>query len=104
MEDAVEFVVMILGAGLYGTEARPRHPVWKNTLRVVAFGGGALAIASMLSLLGDTRFPVLAILFWLACSLIVLVAEYELGSRRIAFAGYGMAILLIGTFFVARTI
>ena len=95
MDVVLEMIATFLAFAIYGTDAKPRHPVWRNAVRMIAFGGAAIAIASLLSLLGNVEIPTIAVVIWGLCSVIVLLAEYELGSRRVAFASLFALVLLI---------
>ena len=87
----VEFLDLILAylaVWVYGTEDRPRHPVWRNSIRIVAFSGLLVSAAWYGGVLGSVEFPYVVILIWAICSLIVLVAEYDLGSKKVCLAAF----------------
>ena len=94
MEAILELLIGALGFAIYGTPERPRHPLLRNTVRLFAFGGTAIAIAFLFGLMGEAKFPLFATFVWLLCSLIVIYAEYYLGNPTIARAA-AMAFVLL---------
>ncbi|WP_152612147.1 hypothetical protein [Leisingera sp. ANG-S5] len=88
MAEALEFVVTFLAVWIYGTEDRPKHPIWRNGVRIVAFSGIIVSAAGFKGLLGSFEFPLIFTLVWGGCSLVVISAEYYLGSKRICFAAF----------------
>jgi hypothetical protein len=95
MVEIIELFIAAVSFAIYGTDERPRHPFWRNAVRTVAFTGAIIFLASLLGWL-NIIFPMALTLFWCLCGLIVLCAEYEIGSKNVAYAALGtFAILLI---------
>ncbi|WP_133840692.1 hypothetical protein [Pelagimonas phthalicica] len=88
MAELLELVVSLLAVGIYGTEDRPRHPIWRNSIRTIAFAGLLVSVADVLGILGSVEFPFVVTLVWAFCSLIVITAEYYVGSKRVCLAAY----------------
>jgi hypothetical protein len=86
MEAILELLIGLLGYAIYGTSERPRHPLLRNMVRLIAFGGTAIAVAFLFGLTGGFKFFPFVIFVWLLCSLIVIYAEYYLGNPKIAHA------------------
>ena len=97
MDDVVELLANLLGIGIYGTDERPRHPFWRNALRVFVFGGGVVVACSLLSLFGAEQVPKALVLVWLLGVAIVFGAEYYLGKPILsgAVALMGLALLAL---------
>ncbi|MCE8546792.1 hypothetical protein KBY25_13255 [Ruegeria pomeroyi] len=95
MEIVLEIIVTLLAVTIYGTEERPRSPIWRNTVRVIAFGGAFLSGLGLLGLIPVIDYPIAAMMLWGVCGLIVLVGEYEAGSKRVAIAAIVAAVILI---------
>ena len=83
MVEILELVLAFVAVAIYGTEERPRHPLWKNSVRTVAFGGALISSASFLNLLGGFVFPLVVGVIWGICSLLLLMGEYYFGSKKI---------------------
>ena len=96
MEAVLEIVLNVLAVGIYGTPEKPRHPVFRNTVRLIAFGGSVIMLAEFVGLVSNIQKPMAAMSVWLVCGVIVLLAEYDLGSPRIAIAAISVSALLIG--------
>ena len=95
VEAALEFVLAIISHIIYGTEDKPRHPIWRNTVRVIAFSGTIIAAASLLNFLGNIVVPFPIIMIWILCSLIVVSAEYYAGSKKIVLIALGVFAVLL---------
>lgn len=88
MEDILELVTAIVAASIYGTEDKPRHPFWRNSVRTIAFAGAFVSAASLLNMLGGFEVPLFITLIWAFCSLIVITAEYDAGSKKVGVAAF----------------
>ncbi len=100
MAEILELVCSFVAIFIYGSESRPRHPIWRNSFRIIAFGG---SISILVNLLTTWSFPDFAsplILPWLLCSIVVLLGEYYVGSKRLGVAASIVALLLILVAFV----
>ena len=95
MDSILEFIAAIVAVGIYGTEDKPRHPVWRILLRIVAFGGGGFALANILLPLG-VDVPIVISVLWGFSLLIVLSAEHHFGRAWLSFAAMGTGILVLG--------
>lgn len=95
VEIVLEFIVTLLAITIYGTEERPRSPIWRNTVRVIAFGGALLSGLGLLGLMPVIDYPIAAMVLWIVCGLIVLVGEYEAGSKWVAIAAIVAVVILI---------
>jgi hypothetical protein len=94
IEALVEGVVTLAAMAVYGTEARPRHPALRYGLRVIAFGGLAVALA-WVSFWPNVAAPMYVTVPWMLAALIVLMAEYDMGSKRLAYLSFaGLALLI----------
>ncbi|PIB25651.1 hypothetical protein BFP76_00515 [Amylibacter kogurei] len=88
IEIIAEIIVTFLGWTIYGSEENPRHPFWRNSVRTVAFLGAFISIASFLNILGDFEFPRVVVGFWAVCSLMVILVEYYIGSKKVCLAAF----------------
>jgi hypothetical protein len=86
MVEILELVLTFVTVWIYGTDDKPRHPIWRNSVRIVAFTGAFVSAASLLSILGNFEVPRVATLIWALCSLIVISAEYYVGSKKVFLA------------------
>lgn len=80
MDDVLEFLVGLFATFVYGTKDRPKHPVWRNTLRTFVFGGSVVAVLNQLGIAGEFDVPVWLIAVWLFCFVTVMLAEYYVGK------------------------
>lgn len=67
-------------------------------MRFIAFDGAAIAIAIGLNLIPDPEFHLGLEIVWPACVIIVLIGEYDLGSKRVAYAMIFTTVVLNGGF------
>lgn len=88
MTEILEVIIGLLAIWIYGSEDRPRHPIWRNSVRTIAFSGLLVSTASFLGKLGSVRFPLPLIVIWAVCSLVVIMAEYDLGSKKLCLAAF----------------
>ena len=88
MVEILELIVSFLAVWIYGTDDKPRHPIWRNSVRTIAFAGTLVSSASFLGFLGAIQFPLILTLAWALCSLIVISAEYYVGSKRVCLAAF----------------
>lgn len=95
MEAILELIFALLAITIYGTEERPRSPIWRNTVRIIAFGGALLSGLGLLGLIPVIDYPIAAMVLWIVCGLIVLVGEYEVGSKRVTIAAVVTLVILI---------
>ncbi len=86
MAEILELIVVFLASIIYGSEGSPRHPIWRNLIRFIAFSGAVVSVFSLLGLLGKYDFPIVVVAVWSICSLIIISAEYYVGSKKVAFA------------------
>lgn len=93
MEEILELIVMFLARTIYGSEGRPRHPFWRNLIRFIAFGGALASVCNMLGLIGEIEFSIIIVIIWSICSLIVVCAEYYIGSKKVAYAAITVSVL-----------
>ncbi len=96
MADILEFIVTFIALLIYGPKSEPKHPIWRNSVRAVAFGGTAVAIAAVLGLLGGLSIPLGFIILWAICALIVITGEFYLGSEKLGIAALLFAALYFG--------
>lgn len=95
MQEILELIISFLAIWIYGTEEKPKPPIMRNSVRAVAFSGFLVSAASMLGLLGRIEFPLPLILSWAFCAVLIVTAEYYLGSKKIWVAAIiGLAIWL----------
>ncbi len=101
MVEILELIIAALGWLIYGSEEKPKHPIWRNTVRVIAFAGAAVLVAVMLDLAGNIQVPLIVSAFWFVCFMIVFSAEYYIGSVIIAYAAIAtfalMALVIAST-------
>ena len=88
MAEILEFILAFVAVAVYGTEEKPRHPIWRNGVRVVAFAGVLVSTASYLNMFGNFDFPLFIVLIWGICSLLVISAEYYVGSKKVCLAAF----------------
>ena len=86
MEYILEGIVTIAAALVYGTEERPRPAILRNTVRVVGFGGAALALATLIGILQLPPILAFATPVWVLCLLIVLMVEHVIDRTVLSFA------------------
>lgn len=86
MDEIAELFIAAMSIAIYGTDDKPRHPIWRNSVRLVAFCGAFVSIASLSGWLNDTTFPMALVVTWGVCALIVLSAEYYVGSKKVCYA------------------
>ncbi len=91
-EAVLEAIVSGLGLAIYGTPERPHPAVLRNLCRIIAFAGVPIALVAL-----TTPFhpPFALALGWGLAFTIVFCAEWELGSRKLAWAGAGSIVLLL---------
>jgi len=100
VEIVLEGVLTVAACLVYGTDAHPRHPALRNGARLIAFGGLGVALAWVSFWPLVTAPPMFVTAPWLLVALIVLLAEYDLGSKRLAYLGIaGMALLVVVALF-----
>lgn len=80
MDAIFELVITVFATWIYGTELRPRHPVWRYILRAIAFGGAFVAALSLLNIPSDFDVPLWLEVFWMFCFVTVMSAEYYVGN------------------------
>ncbi|MEM7636348.1 MAG: hypothetical protein AAF299_17410 [Pseudomonadota bacterium] len=80
MADVLEFLVGLFATFVYGTKGRPKHPIWRNTLRTFVFGGCLIAVLNLLGVPGAFEVPIWLIAVWLFCFVTVMLAEYYVGK------------------------
>jgi hypothetical protein len=101
MVELFELIIAALGWLIYGSEEKPKHPIWRNTVRVIAFSGAAVFVAVMLGLAGNIQVPLIVSAFWFVCFMIVFSVEYYIGSVVIAYAAIAtfalMALVIAST-------
>ncbi|MFD1158167.1 hypothetical protein [Roseovarius aestuarii] len=95
MAEALELIFSFVAIGIYGSEERPRHPVWRNSIRIVAFAGAAIVYAILLAEWDLPDIASFLILPWLACSCVVLLGEYYLGSKKLGVVAIIIMLLLL---------
>jgi len=88
MAEILELILAFVAVAIYGTEEKPKHPIWKNSVRTVAFTGVLVSIASFLNVFGSFEFPLFIALIWAICSLLVISAEYYVGSKKVCLAAF----------------
>ena len=95
MVEVLELIIDALGWLIYGSEEKPKHPVWRNTVRVIAFSGAAVFVAAMLNLTGNIEVPLIVSGLWFLCFMIVFSAEYYIGSVKVAYAAIATFAILV---------
>lgn len=96
MADVFEFQVGIFAVFIYGTENRPKHPIWRNTLRVFVFGGSFVAVLNLLGFLGEFDVPLWLTAVWLLCFATVMSAEYYAGKPWLSLVTLIIGVCLLG--------
>ena len=95
MEIVLEGVLTVAAYLIYGSKAKPRPPILRFVVRVIAFGGLAVALAWVVFWPDVAGPPMYVTLPWAMAALIVLLAELDLGSKRLAYASMAGLTLLI---------
>jgi len=62
MAEIPELILAFVAVAIYGTEEKPKHPLWRHSVRTVAFSGVLISTAGFLNLLSDLEFPIVQIL------------------------------------------
>ena len=88
MDVILEAVVTFSAVWVYGRKENPRHPFWRNSVRLIAFSGVLISTAYFLDLFGSFEFPLVITIIWAFCSLIVISTEYYLGSKKLGLAAF----------------
>ncbi|MCO4825049.1 MAG: hypothetical protein KC451_09370 [Amylibacter sp.] len=96
MAEMLELIVTFIASLIYGPKSEPKHPIWRNSVRVIAFGGTFVAIAAVLGLLGGVSIPLGLTILWAICALIVISGEFYLGSEKLGIAALLFAALYFG--------
>ena len=96
MADVFEFLVGIFAVFIYGTKNRPKHALWRNTLRIVAFGGSLVAALILSNILGEIDIPNWLILVWFFCLITVMCAEYYVGKPSLSLVTFIIGVCLLG--------
>jgi hypothetical protein len=99
LEEIFEIIVNFLGYLFYGTDRKPRHPFWRNSVRVLGFGGAWISIMSLTGIFPGFLLPLPIMVVCTICGLIVLVTEHEFGATKIAYAAIATMIILVLTAF-----
>ena len=86
MDDILELAIQYIGWSIYGSKEKPRHPIWRNTVRTVAFCGAAFSVVHMVGMTGGISIPMAISALWFVTFLIVLSTEYYFGKRNLAYA------------------
>lgn len=94
MDVVLELLVVFLSWSIYGSDERPKRPFWRNTVRAIAFSGAVVFTATMLDLMGTVEFPLILSALWAICFLIVLSAEYYIGSVKVAYSAIATFIVM----------
>lgn len=94
MDVVLEFVILFLSWSIYGSEERPKHSIWRNIVRVIAFSGAVVFTATMLDLMAAVEFPLILSALWAICFLIVLSAEYYIGSVKVAYSAIATFVVM----------
>ncbi|GLQ36227.1 hypothetical protein GCM10007939_25110 [Amylibacter marinus] len=87
----IDLIVSFLSYCIYGTEERPRHWVWRYSVRAIAFIGGAFVLAAVLSLSWVIYPSGLWLLLWFPCMVTVVFAEFHLGSWRVGIGAVALS-------------
>ncbi len=95
MELVLEGLLTVAAFLIYGTEAKPRPPILRFVVRVIAFGGLAVALAWVSFWPNVPAPPIYVTLPWMLVALTVLLAEHDLGSKRLAYASIAGLTLLV---------
>ena len=95
MEIVLEGLLTAAGYLVYGTPAKPRPPILRFLVRVIAFGGLAVAVAWVIFWPDVAGPPMYVTLPWILSALIVMLAEHDLGSKPLAYVSFaGLALLI----------
>ncbi|NSX56518.1 hypothetical protein [Parasulfitobacter algicola] len=86
MDTLLELVIGFTAIAIYGTEGKPRHPIWRNSLRTVVFAGFVIAFVDLQFPTLSLEIPIAIELLWLFGFVTVLLAEFYVGSIYIALA------------------
>jgi hypothetical protein len=97
LDIVVEFLSMVVAIWIYGPD---RNPTMRVALRVVAFGGAAVAILyafmHAFQLPMELDVPLVLVLFWLFCFVTVMSAEYYVGIPWLSIATLIIGFVLLG--------
>ncbi|MEM7056252.1 MAG: hypothetical protein AAF557_01560 [Pseudomonadota bacterium] len=98
MEGILELVSLFVADGVYGTQERPRHPIWRNALRVFVFSGALVAAWHLFTFNTWPNIHIVFSVIWGLAFLTVFSAEYYLGRPWLSLAAgvAGIILLLLG--------
>jgi hypothetical protein len=91
---ALELLVHVAAGTIYGTPEKPRPAYLRGLVRVVAFAGAMAVFAALAGAVDLGGVPRLVFLPWALCGLIVILAEYELGSKWIGITAWAVVVAL----------
>ena len=80
MTEILEAVGAFFAIFIYGSEENPKHPIWRTALRAAFLVGYAVSVATLFGLI-DVAFPLWLTILWIACWGVILMAEFEVGSK-----------------------
>jgi uncharacterized membrane protein HdeD (DUF308 family) len=91
LEGIAEVIAGLFCALIYGSEEKPRHPIWRYLLLGYTFSGFVLIVLGFLGFVSEDDIPNALIGIWFFVCVIALNGEYTLRSEKNA-----MIILVIG--------
>ncbi|NSX56145.1 hypothetical protein [Parasulfitobacter algicola] len=101
MTEILELIIGRIVVCIYGTEKNPRHPIWRNITRTIAFGGAAVAMINILYFSAEIEIPTAIIVVWMLCFLTVFTAELYVGSYIMLATSCVFGLLLFGTLLIS---
>lgn len=94
MVTILEILTAIVAVGIYGTVEKPRHPIWRNTLRTIAFSGSIFVSYHMFRFNEWPDVHMTVSVAWAFGLFIVFSAEYDCGRPWLSLAAAIAGILL----------
>jgi multisubunit Na+/H+ antiporter MnhB subunit len=96
----VEVIATILSILIYGTEEKPRHPIWRFLLLSYTFVGFMVMAAGFLGFVDEDDIPRVLIFIWALSCVVALLGEFEFGSKKIALVFLSIGAVSIGLAFL----
>ena len=95
MEIIVQGVLAVMGFAIYGTEDKPRHPIWRTFFRTAVIGGGLYGLATQALLLPSVNLSNWIVGLWILCWWLLIEAEFHIGLKSICYFAVAIGFVLL---------